>query len=146
MPDANNSYEVGYRKPPTGTRFVKGRSGNPKGRPKGSKNLASIVAKVGRERVRVSGKNGSRMITKLEATIIQLSNQAASGELRAAREFLHLVKALEDVNQNSAGTLIAEERDQAMMARIIERIRQAEDQPAGATEATDPEAAPVGEE
>ena len=34
MPD---DYEVGYKKPPPRTRFRKGRSGNPKGRPKGSR-------------------------------------------------------------------------------------------------------------
>jgi hypothetical protein len=32
------SYEVGYGKPPATTRFIKGKSGNPKGRPKGSRN------------------------------------------------------------------------------------------------------------
>lgn len=146
MPDTNDFYEVGYRKPPSGTRFVKGKSGNPKGRPKGSKNLASVLAKVGREPVRVSGKNGSRTITKLEACVLQLINQAASGELRATREFLHLVKAHEDSEQDSPGTLVPDERDRAVMASIIERIRQCGDQLAGTTEATDPEAAPTGEE
>ena len=32
------SYEVGYGKPPAATRFVKGKSGNPRGRPKGARN------------------------------------------------------------------------------------------------------------
>jgi len=35
-PDAD--YEVGYARPPEATRFRPGRSGNPKGRPKGAKN------------------------------------------------------------------------------------------------------------
>ena len=50
QPDA---YEVGFAKPPQRTQFRKGASGNPKGRPKGSKSMASILTKVGRQRVRV---------------------------------------------------------------------------------------------
>ncbi len=41
-PAANGSgsdYEVGYGKPPRHTRFQPGRSGNPRGRPKDTKNL-----------------------------------------------------------------------------------------------------------
>ena len=37
------SYEVGYGKPPKETRFRKGQSGNPKGRPKGAKNKAPAL-------------------------------------------------------------------------------------------------------
>ena len=35
-------YDVGYGKPPVETRFRKGRSGNPKGRGKGSRDFATV--------------------------------------------------------------------------------------------------------
>lgn len=82
--DANN--EVGYGKPPRRTQFVKGRSGNPKGRPKGSQNLATMLTKAGRQRVTVTENGRNRHITKFEAIMIQLVNKAASGDLNAARE------------------------------------------------------------
>jgi hypothetical protein len=38
-PDEERDYEVGYSKPPQHTRFVKGQSGNPRGRPSGAKSM-----------------------------------------------------------------------------------------------------------
>jgi len=39
------AYEVGYGKPPKQTRFAAGKSGNPKGRPKGAKNKRPLLNK-----------------------------------------------------------------------------------------------------
>src|SRR5215813_345776 len=64
--------EVGFGKPPEKNRFIRGRSGNPKGRPRGSKNVNAILVKVERQRVKVNGEWGSRVITKLEAAYTQL--------------------------------------------------------------------------
>jgi ParB-like nuclease domain/Family of unknown function (DUF5681) len=48
------SSDVGYCNPPRETRFKKGTSGNPKGRPKGSKNFATSFFELGREKVTVT--------------------------------------------------------------------------------------------
>src|SRR5580698_10326440 len=74
---------VGYGKPPGATRFKKGVSGNPKGRPKGSRNVAAVFAKTLREKVVINEHGQRKTISKLEAAVKQFVNKAASGDLRA---------------------------------------------------------------
>jgi hypothetical protein len=44
MDDQPRDYAVGYGKPPVETRFQKGQSGNPEGRPRGTKKLVTLLA------------------------------------------------------------------------------------------------------
>ena len=74
---------VGYRSPPEATRFKKGVSGNPRGRPKGSLNVATVLTKTLRERVTITENGRRKTVTKLEAALKQLVNKAAAGDLRA---------------------------------------------------------------
>jgi hypothetical protein len=62
--EQNPEYEVGYKKPPQRSRFKKGESGNPNGRPRGSKNLATLLEKELRQRVVVNENGRRRSITK----------------------------------------------------------------------------------
>jgi len=100
MRNDDESYLTGFRKPPKHTQFRKGVSGNPNGRPKGSKNLASIFRKISEEKVQVNGPNGPRYISKLEAGITQLANRAAKGDLKAIRELISWKRAFGDLAPN----------------------------------------------
>ena len=46
-------YDIGYGMPPKSTRFKKGQSGNPAGRKKGSRNLATIVRRELEEEITI---------------------------------------------------------------------------------------------
>ncbi len=83
-------HKVGYRKPPEGTRFKRGRSGNPRGRPKGSLNLATDLAAELRERVTVREDGKPRRVSKQRALIKSLLAKALQGDVRAASALLSL--------------------------------------------------------
>ena len=122
MAEQEPPYEVGYGRPPKSGQFTKGMSGNPKGRPKGSKNLANIVMQECRQRVRVNGPRGSRTVSKLEAVVMQLGNKAAQGEARATREFLPLVQRSEEVVNSESGHIVLSEMDQRIMQTVRRRL------------------------
>ncbi|MGI8568085.1 MAG: DUF5681 domain-containing protein [Methylocella sp.] len=91
----SKAYEVGYGRPPREHRFRPGRSGNPRGRPKGARNLDSVVAATLGERIAVTENGRRKRITKLEAAVKQFVNRAASGEARSMQLLLALVQASE---------------------------------------------------
>ena len=79
MPD-DNDYEVGYAKPPRGTRFRKGQKRNARGRPKGALNIDSVLARALQEKIFVSENGRRRRITKKQGAVIQLVNRALAGD------------------------------------------------------------------
>jgi hypothetical protein len=80
---------VGYRKPPKHTRFAKGVSGNPRGRPKGSRNLRTLLDTELDRPITIREQGGrSRKLSKAEALIKRMVNTALEGDLRAHKLIL----------------------------------------------------------
>lgn len=88
-------YDVGYRRPPRYTRFRKGESGNPSGRPKGSKNLTTVLAQTIEERVTYLEGGTRRTISKLEAAVKKLVDQATAGDARSMQQLFSLTQWVE---------------------------------------------------
>src|SRR3954454_894886 len=93
--EKKRDYEVGYGKPPRETRFTKGRSGNPRGRPCGAKNFKTRLREALKEPVLVTENGRRRKVSKGEAIITQLVNRAASADFRSMKLLLNLLRDIE---------------------------------------------------
>lgn len=113
----------GYGKPPKHTRFQKGRSGNPKGRPKGSKNLDTLLVESVNERVTINENGVPKKVSKLAAMHKQLANKGATGDLRALQMILQKLEALESRSQAAAGSEAFDKADHAIMKDVSERLK-----------------------
>jgi hypothetical protein len=69
---ADDDYETGFGKPPKKTRFRKGQSGNPKGRPKGARNFKSDVLDALSQPISVTENGKRKAITSQKALILRL--------------------------------------------------------------------------
>jgi hypothetical protein len=123
MAEEGSTYEVGYGKPPRAGQFTKGKSGNTKGRPKGSKNLTSLILKESRQPVRINGPHGTKTVTKLQAIVMQLGNKSAQGDLRASREFLEHVQRSEEVTATQPTPNDVYEADKKTMLNLLARLK-----------------------
>ena len=83
-----SSYDVGYAKPPVHSRFKAGQSGNPKGRPKGSKNLDKMIVDILDERIAVNTPTGPRRVPRIEVLLRKLIELGGKGSPRAIEQAL----------------------------------------------------------
>jgi hypothetical protein len=98
------SYQVGYGRPPLHTRFQKGRSGNPGGRPS-RKRVERMKALALREAYRaIAVKQDGRMVplTAVAAILRSQIELAAKGNLQAQRDILAMVRTIEKENKEAS--------------------------------------------
>jgi hypothetical protein len=122
-PEDQRDYEVGYGKPPRHTRFKKGQSGNPRGRPKGSKNLPTLLTEALNEPVVVAENGRRRKITMRQAIIKQLVKRSATADLRAMKILLDMVRDLErQAESASPETAEFSEADEKVLEQLRSRF------------------------
>ena len=98
------SYTVGYRKPPTHSRFRPGQSGNPAGRRKGVRNLMTDVQRTLRVPISVKEGGRSRKISTQEGVLLVLREKGLKGDARALDRLIELASRF----NNEPGEAIVE--------------------------------------
>jgi Family of unknown function (DUF5681) len=90
--DGPKNYEIGYRKPPVATRFKIGNNAKPRGRPRGSTNLAAMLRHaLDAPAVNPDGKRRRRP-TKRELMIRSLVERSAGADLAATKLLFELLR------------------------------------------------------
>ena len=115
------NYEVGYRKPPQHSHFKPGQSGNPSGRPKGTKNLASVLEQELRETVTIAENGRRRRVTKLDAAVKQLVNKAASGDGGSLQFLFRLLQSSQP--ESASVATLSSEIDEQVKRDLLRKIR-----------------------
>jgi Family of unknown function (DUF5681) len=112
-------YPVGYGRPPIATQFAPGKSGNPRGRPKGSQTVGAILQDILRQKIVVTENGKTRRLAALEVMLRRLVNDAMRSDAKAMKLLLALVERYAGTTEAKVqlGDLLAE--DQAILAQYL---------------------------
>ena len=92
--DHGRAYTVGYAKPPSASQFEPGVSGNVKGRPKGRKNLKTLIKQAMTATITVQEGTSGRQVTKLEGVVLRQLQNALKGNDRSAMAVIKMAKEM----------------------------------------------------
>ena len=113
---------VGPGRPPRHTRFKPGQSGNPNGRPKGSKNFATILQQQLRKKVTITEDGKPKRVTVQEVIARRLANDSMKGTTKAMELLIRLISAKSDEGAGNDAAREAVLPDKEALRRIKKRI------------------------
>jgi hypothetical protein len=91
----SGDYKVGRGRPPVETRWKPGQSGNPRGRPKGAKNLATLFNEALNQKVQLKSGGEIRSVSKREGLAHRVVQDAMNGNLKAVQVLLNFEPEIE---------------------------------------------------
>jgi hypothetical protein len=116
------SYKVGYGKPPKNTQFKSGESGNPKGRPKGIRNLNTDLQEELSLKILVTEGGTQQETTKQRAMLKSLFAKSLNGDVRASSVLINLILGLEQTRIAAQSTGAMAEEDLAILEAFKQKI------------------------
>ena len=116
-------FEVGYGKPPRGSQWGKGQSGNPNGRPKGAQNLTTDLMEELQQKVIVTEGGHPLTLTKQRVLAKAIVAKAMKGDARAFQTIQATVERLHAAEANDEAEDLSVD-DQMIMDQLLLRQKQ----------------------
>ena len=85
---SKQTYAIGYGKPPKHSRWQKGQSGNPKGRPRRNRDISALVSTLLAQRVVVRKGKTTKRMSRLDHLLHRVFENALAGDPRLIRMVL----------------------------------------------------------
>jgi hypothetical protein len=111
----------GYSRPPKAHRFKAGQSGNPRGRPKGSRNLGTDLTHMLAKQVAVRENGKPRRISRQQAMLLSLFDKAVHGDVKAATSIVNMIMKLEPTAAVETQSDAISEIDKAIIDDYVRR-------------------------
>jgi hypothetical protein len=113
--------KIGYGSPPEHTRWAKGQSGNPRGRPKGTANFATDLAAELSETIQISEGGKPKRITKQRALLKSLVTSGIKGDVRAAQLMMNWAAACNEQPEGGSALPPLGPDDLKLLKNFLER-------------------------
>ena len=120
-----SDHDVGFRKPPRHSQFKKGQSGNPKGRPRGSRNFSTDLRETLEEPIRVTHHGKAKTVSTQLAALMRLREKALGGDVRALDRLLELARLYNDDEMAEAATRLSATDAEILEAHDAKVLRRA---------------------
>jgi hypothetical protein len=115
------AYEIGYRRPPASGRFKKGKSGNPKGRPKGSSNFLVLLEHELGQSIVVNENGKKKTITRMQAMVKRIVAGALQGDLKALLTLVDILRRTGKFEETDINTLLPDDYEDILNSYVVQR-------------------------
>lgn len=119
---SDETYRVGYRRPPRHTQYKPGRSGNPRGKPKGRKNHKTELLEELSKPVVVTERGRRRTVSMQTLIIKRIVADAGNGDAKARELLLKLIGSIEPAEATLAEMAPTAAEDAEILGRFRERL------------------------
>ena len=118
-PAPEQSYEVGYGRPPKHSQFQPGQSGNPKGRPRGSKSPFTLLREELQQKVTLREGDRVTTVTKLEAIMKRVVNDTLGGKVSPTKLLFPMLRVFEEQDAASPEDRNLSRSDEELLRNLL---------------------------